>query len=322
MSLATLIALLPAAAQTPVTLIINPLYTQEGKIISIEPEVVETGNIFYQEETREFANDSARLSDSIILLDKDNQQIYTQQLPHSERIIINLDKEKIVAVDSIAMQRNGNIYFTKLLSFCDNDQQCEPCAGNCVLMESSLTCDDCASGTGDNYCDLQQDNICDPDCSNKERDCASCEPYCFYKGMPELMVTGVISQRPNGRPSELCSLLKDGVCEAACPEKDLDCLCGNDVCEQYENPDTCSLDCKPTKNYFCMAIRDNVCDPSCLGADIDCTMISLVDRTASYYQKNENFYTTTMIILTSIIAGLVGLSFWLLHSIYNIRMGE
>jgi len=121
-------------------------------------------------------------------------------------------------------------------------------------------------------------------------------------------------------PSPLCALLKDGVCERDCKGADLDCMCGDGLCQSYENRDTCPLDCKPGKNYLCAVARDNFCDPTCPGFDIDCKIISLIDTTMSLYAKDENFYTRTMTILSIVIMLLFGASMWLLHDIYNIRL--
>lgn len=71
---------------------------------------------------------------------------------------------------------NNKAIITKQLSFCNNNNICEPCEDSeCNLMESSLTCNDCKSGSADFICDLVYDGICDPDCENKDKDCSSCK---------------------------------------------------------------------------------------------------------------------------------------------------
>ncbi|MBS3137932.1 hypothetical protein J4232_05850 [Candidatus Woesearchaeota archaeon] len=70
---------------------------------------------------------------------------------------------------------NKNAIFIKQISFCNNNNICEPCEGvDCNLMESSLTCSDCKTGEKDLVCDLIYDGICDPDCEDKDKDCSSC----------------------------------------------------------------------------------------------------------------------------------------------------
>ncbi|MFC1753078.1 hypothetical protein ACFL96_06745 [Thermoproteota archaeon] len=85
---------------------------------------------------------------------------------------------------SIKIMKDEQVYFEQPLSFCNNNGICEPCRYlNCTVAENSLSCDDCSTGTNDNYCDLVQDDICDPDCEGEDSDCAGCEPFCFYDGM-------------------------------------------------------------------------------------------------------------------------------------------
>ena len=120
----------------------------------------------------------------------------------------------------------------------------------------------------------------------------------------------------------VCALLKDGICDRACPSVDLDCQCGNNKCDSYENHDTCPVDCKPQRTYLCAIASDNICDPDCSGVDIDCKLTSLIDKTVTYYEKHENFYSRFMTILSVVIVILSGLSLWLLHDIYKIKVGE
>ena len=50
---------------------------------------------------------------------------------------------------------------------------------------------------------------------------------------------------PSGSKDNLCDLIKDGRCDPDCTrEADIDCKCGDGVCEKFENNDTCSIDCK------------------------------------------------------------------------------
>jgi len=129
-------------------------------------------------------------------------------------------------------------------------------------------------------------------------------------------------QTSTRQPSPVCGLLKDGTCEAECPQPDLDCQCGNNRCESYENRDTCPVDCRPPTNYLCSIARDNFCDKGCPGFDIDCGIFSLVDTTIGYYQRDENLYARVMAGLSILMVLLLGVGMWLLHDIYKIRFGK
>lgn len=73
----------------------------------------------------------------------------------------------------------------KEINFCNHNNICEPCYYQvCNVIETSLTCPDCLSGEKDNYCDLKQDNKCDPDCNNKDKDCQDClYETCYYDSL-------------------------------------------------------------------------------------------------------------------------------------------
>jgi hypothetical protein len=125
---------------------------------------------------------------------------------------------------------------------------------------------------------------------------------------------------PVAQASSTCGLLKDGICESACPLPDLDCQCGDSVCQDHETTDTCPADCRPAKNYLCTVAADNRCDPECPGFDIDCEVVASVDTIMRYYEKDDALYTKVMTVLAIVIVLLAGLSIWLMHDIYNIRL--
>jgi len=56
----------------------------------------------------------------------------------------------------------------KEISFCNYNTQCEPCEGDCTLMEAAFTCSDCDADDG--VCVDLTDGICDEDCVN-DYDC-------------------------------------------------------------------------------------------------------------------------------------------------------
>lgn len=79
-------------------------------------------------------------------------------------------------LSKILLEGEDKLSHEQDISFCNNNGICEPCEGvNCVLAEGYLTCDDCASGAKDNYCDLKRDGICDPDCNDLDVDCNACQ---------------------------------------------------------------------------------------------------------------------------------------------------
>jgi hypothetical protein len=123
-----------------------------------------------------------------------------------------------------------------------------------------------------------------------------------------------------GQPSPLCGLLKDGVCDRACPALDLDCQCGDGACQGHESQATCPMDCRPPQNRLCPLVRDGTCDAACR-FDIDCAATGLVETAMAYYADDDRFYARAMTVLSAAMAVLFGLAMWLLHDIYGIRLG-
>ncbi len=83
---------------------------------------------------------------------------------------------------SLAVYYKDKLVAEKLISLCSYNQICEPCKERgCELAENSLSCSDCPSGSSDVFCDLNRDNICDPDCNGIDADCGQCsETICAY----------------------------------------------------------------------------------------------------------------------------------------------
>ncbi|MFC1723600.1 hypothetical protein ACFL0V_05660 [Nanoarchaeota archaeon] len=70
--------------------------------------------------------------------------------------------------------------FEARFNTCNNNGICEPCLNtSCTLIENSLICDDCPSGSSDFFCDLIHDGICDPDCEFVDGDCPECVDCAF-----------------------------------------------------------------------------------------------------------------------------------------------
>lgn len=78
---------------------------------------------------------------------------------------------------------------------------------------------------------------------------------------------------------EYCNIIKDGYCDPNC-EGDLDCLCGDGVCQQFETYVTCPQDCKGEEpSFFCDFRSDGVCQKTCLLLDPDCKIEDLINKT-------------------------------------------
>ncbi len=152
---------------------------------------------------------------------------------------------EVFILDDIDFSREYEITIdgsTEKVSFCNNDGQCQPCLeGLCENIENHLTCpEDCPSGGKDNYCDLQRDGICDPDCEDYDFDCDACiGNVCLYDGME---VNREICSDLGGsscRRDELCDGYKTyaddtgmGCCIGQCVEETID-----DDIDQQERDD-------------------------------------------------------------------------------------
>lgn len=75
---------------------------------------------------------------------------------------------------------------------------------------------------------------------------------------------------PSGSADFYCDGILDGICDPDCTlKKDPDCLCGDGVCEDYEIPGTCCLDCGCPSGMKCVENKcieekcgDNLCEPN------------------------------------------------------------
>lgn len=126
--------------------------------------------------------------------DYDENSHYSYKLLDENQAVID-KKENILPfvriefnkeINYIVVYKNNEAVISKEISFCNKNKKCEPCVGNnCEIMENYLTCpEDCKSGGKDYYCDLAEDNKCDPDCSNLDKDCKDCdEKLCYYDNL-------------------------------------------------------------------------------------------------------------------------------------------
>lgn len=101
-----------------------------------------------------------------------------------------------------------------------------------------------------------------------------------------------------------CVIIKDGICNLTC-YGDLDCECGNNVCDFHENFRTCSKDCKRSDDYSCIMRSDGICDQNCIVRDVDCMFQSFNDQTYDLAKRKAN--TALAIKIASGLILLAGL---------------
>ncbi|MDO8642347.1 MAG: hypothetical protein Q7R76_02015 [Candidatus Woesearchaeota archaeon] len=119
--------------------------------------------------------------------------------------------------------------------------------------------------------------------------------------------------------SDLCTKIKDGVCEPTCPGADPDCLCGNGVCEYFEQ-DTCLADCNK-KEWLCAAVQDGMCDSMCIITDIDCRLEAMRDQLVRP-EKQQALGTSALIAgVGTVLLMLIALVIFLLHQRVESRKG-
>ncbi|PIN86128.1 hypothetical protein COV19_06545 [Candidatus Woesearchaeota archaeon CG10_big_fil_rev_8_21_14_0_10_44_13] len=116
----------------------------------------------------------------IELLDKDGEVVYDFKFFMDFGLPYNEEVSKIRVYNGLT--KDSPVLIEKDISFCNHNNVCEPCEGiGCSIMESSVTCSDCRTGSKDSYCDLKKDGVCDPDCNNIDMDCPGCtDGKCYY----------------------------------------------------------------------------------------------------------------------------------------------
>lgn len=113
------------------------------------------------------------------------------------------------------------------------------------------------------------------------------------------------------RPSDFCAKLKDGICDAHCPGVDPDCLCGNGVCEYFEQ-ETCAADCA-NKEWLCAVIQDGSCGAACGVKDIDCRLDELRSQLARPEKKRILGTGALAAVFGSIALIIIALVIFMLH---------
>jgi hypothetical protein len=119
------------------------------------------------------------------------------------------------------------------------------------------------------------------------------------------------------RQEGYCSILKDGFCDRNCPG-DLDCKCGNTVCEGHESAETCPQDCH-SNQLTCRVVRNNVCDPEC-EFDVDCSVNTAIEKARQFKQEQPRRYALIALGLWIALATLVALCWYYVRKSYNISM--
>jgi hypothetical protein len=184
-----------------ILLIIPNVFSEDRIYFEIENDdlikfgVLDSNNLYYlnHEELSIFAGMPDGYVDnnvySILTYDTSNNIINNYQELVS-LTIIKFNKN----IKKIKIQKNNLMIIEKEINFCNNNNICESCKEDCfkssmINYENSLTCPtDCKTGEEDNYCDLVQDDKCDPDCNNIDNDCNSCntpefEETCHYNNL-------------------------------------------------------------------------------------------------------------------------------------------
>lgn len=118
---------------------------------------------------------------TIQFLDSVGNAIITKELDSNTLGFVSVDLDDIDKITNMKILRNGAARIEKPVDFCNNNNICEPCTEtNCLISENFLVCGDCPANSEDNFCDLQKDNICDPDCVN-QYDCDNCKTTCLFE---------------------------------------------------------------------------------------------------------------------------------------------
>lgn len=97
--------------------------------------------------------------------------LLTKNPDFSFNTIIRYDQN----IAQMAIAEDNQIIHLRNLSFCNYNNICEYCdSTNCTSIENALICTDCAVSGKDNFCNVVDDGICDPDCISQYE----CGPDC------------------------------------------------------------------------------------------------------------------------------------------------
>lgn len=139
-------------------------------IISITPI---TNNNFYLS----YYNNYKEETDYILRFKNDNDVL---EFNPDNKIFTILNYDTISDFDSLEIIKNNEVVSEHKLDFCNNNGVCEPCLiPDCETQENELVCEDCKESSEDNFCNIKQDNICDPDCKTYEYEEESVYEECY-----------------------------------------------------------------------------------------------------------------------------------------------
>jgi len=192
-----------------------------GSVIVLNIELDKNDQVNLISINLDTGTESFELSDErdeykIELISQDNLPIYTKYFRPSFDLMIDV-------LPGTTPPANGTVSTDKILltlkiPYIDNAKSMRLYHGNKLIFSSEIEL-------------CNNNGICEP--KNGENK-LSCQSDCL-----------------SGSPDEYCDGLTDGICDQDCvnqkrPWKDIDCTCGNGVCDERENIDSCSKDCKPS----------------------------------------------------------------------------
>ena len=151
-----------------------PIISAEKKIVvqyrEIENEII-LENIYAIENNNFYLskffkiNISEKKDYKIKLLDGTNNVIYESLANYPPDTEIQFNQNLMKSKKIVFEKQNGDILIQQNINLCNNNGICEPCLEkNCTNFENHLLCSDCSASIKDSFCNLKDDNICDPDC--------------------------------------------------------------------------------------------------------------------------------------------------------------
>lgn len=119
----------------------------------------------------------------------------------------------------------------------------------------------------------------------------------------------------------ICSIIKDGYCNESC-YGDLDCECGDGICEYHENYLTCQKDCKKGGDYSCAIMSDSSCDKNCPLTDIDCSFGSFSEKTFAIAKSKRRAATALQFVTGGALLMLIVTLIYILEKNKGFRKAQ
>ncbi|MFH2019886.1 MAG: NlpC/P60 family protein [archaeon] len=216
-----------------------------------------------QEYNRPFRLEFLDMSGNLILKSNSNYPPFTE-------INYTPDFSKI---EKVNIYRNDTLLYSKPITLCNNNGLCEPCTNdNCEIFENEIVCGDCEPSSLDGFCRIEDDNICDPDCTGyfydippegcfeDTLDNLGCSFYDMLECSPDETCIG-----PQNTGNITCcnECLKDNlnVKENTCNDFDFFECSGNEFCDKDEltlfNNQTCCTGKCQRSDYYDKNILDS-----------------------------------------------------------------